>query len=213
MPPGGVKTKVQKEGAAKDKTDPVAVAMQAMAGGASPADVTPLLLMAMMTQQQEGKKARNKPHGIFDYENGEDSDENDPSQGTGGMRAVNDLNKMNRRLKTNAAGIMKDFESECARDLGIVPGQPWTLLDWAKKTSWGKFRGLYRCIVMDIGAYELLRKGSVVEGTAKLVQNMKAKVQATLQLGSSGMQPGSSPAWRILSRERSSPGRLRRCGW
>jgi hypothetical protein len=55
--------------------------------------------------------------------------------------------------------------------------------DYLKKQSWGKFKGLYRCAVMDAVAYEMLRSGQAEAATAQLVQNMKAKMQAVIQGG------------------------------
>ncbi|CAE7541178.1 unnamed protein product, partial [Symbiodinium pilosum] len=68
-------------------------------------------------------------------------------------------------------------------DLGIVAGQAWTLKDYLRRQPWGKFKGIYRCAMMDAQVYEYLRAGNSEAATAQLCQNLKAKIQSVLQQG------------------------------
>ena len=65
----------------------------------------------------------------------------------------------------------------------MVPGQSWTVKDYVRKQQWGKFRGIYRCAMMDVAVYEQLRAGQTEVATAQVVQNLKAKLQSVLQGG------------------------------
>ena len=40
---------------------------------------------------------------------------------------------------------------------------------------------MYRCCLLDIAAYEMIRSGEMAAGTAQLAQNLKAKVQMVSQ--------------------------------
>eukprot|EP00439_Symbiodinium_sp_Y106_P013668 s3090_g1.t4 len=75
------------------------------------------------------------------------------------MVAVVSLNKLHARIKSRPAKIYHEFEREIVEDMGIVAGQAWTIRDYLKKQAWGKFKGIFRCAVMDAAAYEMLRAG------------------------------------------------------
>ena len=38
----------------------------------------------------------------------------------------------------------------------MVEGQAWTLRDWLKTFRFGRFRGMYRCCLRGIAAYEMI---------------------------------------------------------
>ena len=78
-----------------------------------------------------------------------------------GMKAVVTLNRLHKRIRERPSRVIAEFE----------------------KQSWGKYKGLFRCAVMDAAAYELLRGGESQAAAAQLAQNMKAKLQAVLQGG------------------------------
>ena len=99
------------------------------------------------------------------------------------MKAVVSLNKLHARIKSRPAKIYHEFEREIVEDMGIVAGQAWTIRDYLKKQAWGKFKGIFRCAVMDAAAYEMLRAGETESATAQLAQNMKAKLQAVMSGG------------------------------
>ena len=99
------------------------------------------------------------------------------------MKAVVTLHRLHRRIKRRPGSICKKFEKEITTELGIVPGQPWTLRQWLAKQPWGKFRGIYRCAIQDAIAYEYLRNGQHEVAAAQLAQNMKSKIQSVLQGG------------------------------
>ena len=112
-----------------------------------------------------------------------DSGEEPALGGSNGLRAVAQLQQMQKRIQTRSTRIIRESELDAAKRLGIVEGQAWTLRDWLKTFRFGRYRGMYRCCQMDIQAYEMLRRGETAAGTAQLVQNLKSKVQMVSQDG------------------------------
>lgn len=143
-----------------------------IAEGKSSSDLLPLLMMGMFmkdAQKNRSRKSRTsrRNRGGSSSESSSSSAESDNK----GMKAVHSLHRMQKRVKHHPRKICREFEAEVIRELGIVEGQPWTLQDWVKKQSWGKYKGIYRCALMDVAAYELIRSGQVESGAAQLVQN------------------------------------------
>ena len=99
------------------------------------------------------------------------------------MKAVATLNKLHAKIRSNPKRVCSQFEKEVRAELGVVPGKSWTFKDFLRRQNWGKFKGIYRCSVMDAVAYELLRSGEHEAAAAQLVQNMKAKIQSVIQGG------------------------------
>lgn len=160
-----------------------------LAEGQSPTELMPLMMMSFMAQQQESQKraSRRKSRSSKDWDllggsSSEDSSD-DNSKKDSGMKAVATLHKLQRRVHQHPRKVIASFEREIVEEMGVIPGQSWTVRDYLKKQHWGKFKGIYRCAVMDAVAYELLRSGHVEAGTAQLVQNMKAKMQSVIQNG------------------------------
>ena len=112
----------------------------------------------------------------------EDSEEGELSRDSG-MKAVVTLNKLHRKVKHHPKQIIRRFEKELLEEMGVVPGQAWSIRDWLKRQPWGKFKGIYRTAVQDAAVYELLRSGETDQATAQLVQNMKSKLQSVLSGG------------------------------
>ena len=158
---------------------------QGVEAGQSPSELMPLMMMGWM-MNQSGKNRRHKGRKSKDWDllGGSSSDSSDDSgeQKDQGMKAVSTLHKLHRRIKTRPRQVIHAFEQEVREELGILPNQPWTLKEYLKRQNWGKFKGIYRCAVMD-AAYELIRSGQVEAGTAQLVQNLKAKMQSVIQGG------------------------------
>ena len=190
LPPGGSGQSRQRDrGRSSREEDPMQKMMeQAMsagiAEGKSSSDLLPLLMMGMFmkdAQKNRSRKSRTsrRNRGGSSSESSSSSAESDNK----GMKAVHSLHRMQKRVKHHPRKICREFEAEVIRELGIVEGQPWTLQDWVKKQSWGKYKGIYRCALMDVAAYELIRSGQVESGAAQLVQNLKAKLESVLQMG------------------------------
>lgn len=159
---------------------------QGLSEGQSPTELMPLLMMSFLSQQQQSSR-KKKSSSSKDWEllGGSSSDETsgEEKQKDVGMKAVATLHKLHRRVQHQPRKVISSFEKELIQELGVIPGQSWTVRDYLRKQSWGKFKGIYRCAVMDAAAYELLRSGQVEAGTAQLVQNMKAKMQSVTQNG------------------------------
>ena len=161
------------------------VMLQNLASGGSPSDMVPLMMMSMMLNQQQGKKSKSKGKSKSldpGTSSSEDSEEGELSRDSG-MKAVVTLNKLHRKVKHHPKQIIKQFEKELLEEMGVVPGQAWSIRDWLKRQSWGKFKGIYRTAVQDAAVYELLRSGETDQATAQLVQNMKSKLQSVLSGG------------------------------
>ena len=123
------------------------VLMQGIAGGASPSDLMPMMMMSMMLNQQQAsgkkkKKSRKSQgddfHGSSSSEDssGEDIDKNSL------MKSVVTLNRLHRRIHRHPRKIIKEFERELVKDLGVAEGQAWSVKDYLRKQQWGKFKGI-----------------------------------------------------------------------
>ena len=164
----------------KQEIDVQALLADGLAKGQSASEMLPLALLAMVVKKGKESKAKSSSHhGGFSSDS--ESDEADFSKS--GMKAVVSLNKLHARIKNRPAKIYQEFEREIVEDMGIVAGQAWTIRDYLKKQAWGKFKGIFRCAVMDAAAYEMLRAGETESATAQLAQNMKAKLQAVMSGG------------------------------
>ena len=196
LPPGGsaaAKPKKEKKISAGGTGSVVkSLVQQGLAQGQNPSDLLPVMMMAMLMDKDKekgGKKKqrKGKDDDSLDLLGGSDSDsssEEELSKGkSSGMKAVASLHKMHRRVMEKPKKICEAFEQEVVEELGVVPGQSWTLRDYVKKQQWGKFKGIYRCAMMDVAVYELLRAKKPEAAAAQLVQNLKAKHQSVLQHG------------------------------
>lgn len=163
-----------------------AMLRQGLEAGQSPSELMPLMMMGwMMNQGGRSRRHKHRKSKDWDLLGGSSSESSDDSgdQKDQGMKAVSTLHKLHRRIKSRPRQVIHAFEQEVREELGILPNQPWTLKEYLKRQNWGKFKGIYRCAVMDAEAYELLRSGQVEAGTAQLVQNLKAKMQSVIQGG------------------------------
>ena len=97
-----------------------------------------------------------------------------------GLRAVRNLQTMRKRITQDPLAIVKSFEAGVRDELGLVPGQAWTLRQWLETVSWGRYQSLKRAAYMDVALYEHLRGGNLQSGLAQCAQNLKAKVQVIL---------------------------------
>jgi len=189
LPPGGRETG-RKQGDVRQREgspDLRKALLKGLASGQPAADLMPAMMMALLLDKDRKgsrKKSREDPDelGIL---GGSDSDDSgiEGEAKSKGMRAVVTLNKLHKQIKTKPHRICNLFEKEVIEDLGIVQGQAWTLKDFVRKQHWGKFKGIYRCAMMDVAVYEYLRNNQPEIAAAQVVQNLKAKMQSVLQGG------------------------------
>ena len=156
--------------------------LQAMAAGQSPSDLMPMMMMSMMLSQQKAQEKRSKPRSS-ELLGSSSSDSSDGEGSREGLKAVTSMHRLDRRIKRHPRAIVREFEKELVRDLGVVPGQAWSVRDYLKKQNWGKFKGIYRTAMQDAAVYEYLRAGNSDAACAQVVQNMKSKLQCVLQGG------------------------------
>eukprot|EP00438_Fugacium_kawagutii_P003209 Skav218054 [mRNA] locus=scaffold214:1429603:1436014:- [translate_table: standard] len=191
LPPGGSSSKVEekKSRSSKETNSMEAMLQQLMSQGMSevksPTELMPYMMMNLMLQQNSKRSSKKRQKRRSSSLGGSSSDSSSGSTSSEGrgMKAVSSLHKMHQRILKRPKKVCREFEAEVIREMGIVEGQPWTLTDWVKKQSWNKYKGLYRCAIMDVAAYELIRAGKVEAGAAQLVQNLKAKLESVLQQG------------------------------
>ena len=191
LPPGGKPAKGSKEtgerGARKAKEDEIDLNKMIKKGieaGQSPSEMMPMMMMMMLMNQQKPKGSRRgKASGsILGGSDSETSGSDDDFRGKG-MKAVAQLHKLQEQIKRRPRRICEQFEKEVVEELGVVKGAQWTLRDYVRKQQWGKFKGIYRCAMMDVAVYESLRAGDSEVAAAQVVQNLKAKLQSVLQGG------------------------------
>lgn len=169
--PGGATVPVGQSGSpARNTRPPAATAASNMGAAASPQEFLLMTMANTLLQQNIGKKK---------YDDGDSDDEKNP-----GLKAFDRIQRITDRTMKGDRRLMMDFEKDMRRELGVVPGQPWTLHDDWRMTRWGKLRGLSRAYLMDIAVYEHLRAGRVQQAINQLIQNMKAKKQTALDGGS-----------------------------
>eukprot|EP00439_Symbiodinium_sp_Y106_P042119 s3981_g5.t1 len=193
LPPGGSKplhARSKKGGVNEDKDDfdIKKLLVAGLSSGQSPSEMMPMVLLGLL-MDRDSKKKKKKDRASSSQDDlgllgGSGSDSSDAEGEKGrGMKAVATLNRLHRQVQDRPHRICELFEKEAREELGVVPGQSWTLRDYIKRQQWGKFKGIYRCAVMDVAAYEYLRAGQHESAAAQLVQNLKAKMQSVLQGG------------------------------
>ncbi|CAE7920809.1 unnamed protein product, partial [Symbiodinium necroappetens] len=107
----------------EDDLDLRKLVRKGLASGQSPNDLMPLFMMSLALDKSEGrKKKKSKEAGRLGK----------------GMQAVATLHRLHESIRKRPRRIiMQQFEAEVARELGVIPGQPWTLNDWVRRQSWG----------------------------------------------------------------------------
>ena len=191
LPPGAGTVKKEKKSKSERETDASGgmqqVLMQALASGQSASDMMPLMMMGMMMQQQQQQKSNRKSKKEkkqWDVLGSSSSDDSSDSEvGHSGLKSVTSMHRMNKRITKHPKAIVREFERDLVRDLGVVPGQAWSIRDYLTKQNWGKFKGIYRTAVQDAAVIEYLRANNPDAACAQCVQNLKSKIQATLQGG------------------------------
>ena len=99
------------------------------------------MMMAMLLDKGK-KKKKDKASGSSELLGGSSSDEEGESDlRAKGLRAVSTLNKLHEQIKKKPEKVCRLFEREVIEELGVVPGQAWTLRDYIRKQPWGSSRG------------------------------------------------------------------------
>ena len=160
--------------------DPAAAA----AAGLKPKDLIQMYFLKSLMDQNKEKRRRGRPSGGGDGDSSSD-DDYDRKGGSGHRhgRAIEDLRRFEEDIINRPKRITRKFEEKMAYELGVTPGQPWSVRDYVKKWRWGTHRGLLRGAVQDAAVYELLAAGKHHSALAQLAQNLKSKQQAALAGG------------------------------
>ena len=181
LKPGGSRKPATKSRSKSSQSDDLVkqLMIKGLAEGQSTADLMPLLMMSMLAKD----KGKRRAHSRGDSSGGSSSDSESEGKRHGGLKAVSSLTRMQKRIVSHPKKIVKEFERDAVTELGVVAGQAWTLRDFVRRQHWGKFKGVYRCAMMDVAVYEQLRAGQHDIAQAQLAQNLKAKMQSVLQQG------------------------------
>jgi hypothetical protein len=180
-PEGRKKSGKEQKGKEEKQPDPLATILSAglSGGNLSLQDI----LIARLLQDLNPKTAKKS---IKKDSDGSDSGSDDDLDGSllkKGLSHMRNLNRLKQRVKTRPRRIWRKFEDSVKEELGIGPGEPWTLRSWSRRINWGKFKGLRRCMEMQISVYELLKAGAADVARAQTVQNIKALRQSVLSGG------------------------------
>ena len=148
--------------------------------GQSPGELMPLLMLQMLEKQSQPKNRSSSSSA--DFGDLDDSGLQNEVRDMG-LKAVRNLQTMRNRITKDPLPIVKSFEASVRDELGLVPGQAWTLRQWLETIHWGRFQSLKRAAYMDVALYEHLRRGDVNSALAQCAQNLKGKVQVILDEG------------------------------
>ena len=129
-------TRRSKEKSQRETLMEMMLANQAAGQGGS--DLMPLLLWQMMQEKKDSKKSRRRSRSSSS--GGSSSDASARGSSAKGMKAVHSLNKMHRRIQERPRRIVKEFEAEIREELGVCPGQSWTVKDFIRRMNCGRVR-------------------------------------------------------------------------
>ncbi|CAE7470809.1 hypothetical protein AK812_SmicGene44686 [Symbiodinium microadriaticum] len=158
LPPGGSARKAKKTEArsSEDTFDMKKLMAKAVAGGADPSSLLPVMLMAQMLEKDKKKRRSRKgtellPGGSSSDESESEEDGLDPK----GMKAVHTLHRFHDQILKKPRRVVAAFEKEVVEE----------------------------CAMMDVATYELIRNGRPEAAAAQTIQNLKAKMQAVIDQG------------------------------
>ena len=96
------------------------------------------------------------------------------------MRAYH---RMHERVQRRAVPNAEAFEEDVRRQLGVAPGEAWSLRAWSRTLPWGQLTGLRRVMEILIAVYEKLRAEKTDAALGLTLQGIKAVHQVTLDHG------------------------------
>ena len=147
------------------------------------------IFLEILRELRDDKKSKKKTgRSPEDEESEEDSSDGDSKQT--GLRAFNDVDKViAHEVKCRPSKLIREFEDEARKELGVKPGMPYNVLDVRKARYWGRHTTLQRSAALDLETYVLLAATpnpclQVRRSMAQLIQNFRAKHQAALDGGS-----------------------------
>lgn len=94
------------------------------------------------------------------------------------------LGRTRKFLQEVDMSLVTDLEKEIKLELGVVPGQSWTLANQWMAIRFGKLRGISRAYLHNVAVCEALHLGDHTRALCQLVQNLKSSEQTALDGGS-----------------------------
>lgn len=88
-----------------------------------------MMFICMMMEQMVNMNAKKAGHSGGSDAYGEGG-KRDP-----GLKTINDMLAVKKQIRKHPNKIIRRFEADCKRELGVVEGQPWTLVDWWRKIA------------------------------------------------------------------------------
>ena len=188
LPPGKTTARVKKEKGIKEEgkdPDLRQLLRAGMARGKDMNQLLPVMMMSLLLDKDKKGKKKEKARSSNDLLGGSSSDDSGDDAGWRGkgMKAVSTLHKLHEQIHRKPKKVCQLFEKEVIEEMGVIPGQAWTIRDYVKKQPWGKFKGIFRCAIQDAAVYEMLRRGDSDIAAAQVVQNLKSKIQSVIQHG------------------------------
>ena len=96
---------------------------------------------------------------------------------------MRELEAIRARITHHNEALYLNFEAECMKELGADTGMSWSLREWRRRQPFGKFTTLSRCAEQDVIIYQLMAQGKMMQAKAQLAQNLRSKIQCTLDGG------------------------------
>ncbi|CAE8640961.1 unnamed protein product [Polarella glacialis] len=139
--------------------------------------------MMKLLSDSSRNPSKSKRGGGSDNELELDADDMETKMLQKGMSAIRNLDRLKDRLEAQPRRIVKDFMTDVRHELGAAPGDGVNLRNWSRRLSFGKFRGLRRCMEMLISIQEKLESGQPRQGQALCIQCIKCLHQVILSNG------------------------------
>jgi hypothetical protein len=209
--PGGGSQKSKSEKKKKDKKksqrdgpreEPLAKTIQGLVSSGVNIDGNMMIGLALLQQAQaakgdggDKKKKKKKKQKKKRRSSSSSSSSEDTDNEQKGCKEVSAYHKLVRDMKKHPKKVWKRFEAEAVHELGIVPGQSWTLRDWVKALNWRGGAHQKRAAYLIVLIYESIRRGEEDLSLAQCVQAIKALRQSSIANGS------WDAAWRFTGQE------------
>jgi hypothetical protein len=173
--------------AAAPPADPAAALLNQPLGAGGGADVNLMVQVEMIKTLKALVKDRRRGGGSSDDTDAEKDNSDSAAEDElmkSSAKAFRNQHKLRRRIRCDSDRLVKEFLKQAREELGVVRGQAWTLLDWAKRQKMSRSKGLLRSMVILIAVLEKSLSGKEAEARALAVQGIKATLQVSLHGGS-----------------------------
>ena len=113
-----------------------------------------------------------------------DSESDEEESGSRRLRHFGAVRRLHRDQARDPDRVLRAFDEEIMRDLGVPPGGAWSYRDWTRRIGFGHMKGLARSHAYVGDALQLVKDGRPDQAALVMIQHMKALHQAFLDEGS-----------------------------